>query len=603
MRSAVYRAASIHQRRRVHDALAEASDPELAAERRAWHRALAAAAPDEGVAADLERSARRAQSRGGLPAAAALLERAAGLTPDPAVQAGRALAAAEVSFRSGDFDATQRLLATAESGLLGGFQSACADLLRAQVAYASRHGKDAGPLLLRAAKGLEPFDLTLARRAYLTAWAAAVAAGPGDGGAGVMLEICHAIRALPPMAEPAHALDLLLDGLALLTTDGRSAATPVLKRAANAVAGMSANDAVACGPRLAAASSAVWDADGSSAILERQAKLVRDAGALVELPIHLSALATEKAWNGDLASAKLLIAESDRVAAMTGSRTETFAVLRLLTLQGNATEAFAMIETTIRQAEAAGQADGEGAKMARWAAAVLYNGLARYDEAASAAQQVIANALGPWTSIWVLPELVEAAARSGYSELAHDALARLAESTQPVGNDFALGIEARCRALLTQGPAAEKLYREAIDRLRRTPRRPELARAYLVYGEWLRRADRLREARERLRTAEQMFAEVGMEAFAERARGELVAAGVKPRPRRLEVREELTAQEEQIARLARDGLTNTQIGAQLFLSPRTVEYHLHKVFGKLGIDSRSGLWGAMPGQEPEAVRP
>jgi DNA-binding CsgD family transcriptional regulator len=602
VRSAVYRAASLDERRRVHDALAGASDPELAAERRAWHRALAAAAPDETVAADLERSARRAQSRGGLPAAAALLDRATVLTPDPAIQAGRALAAAEVSFRSGDFDATQRLLATAESGLLGGFQTACAQLLRAQVAHASRHGKDAGLLLLKAAEGLEPFDLTLARRAYLTAWAAALAAGPGDGGADVMLEICYAIRALPPMAEPPHALDLLLDGLALLTTDGRSAATPVLQRAAKAVAGMSAKDAVACGPRLAAASSAVWDADGSSAILERQAKLVRDAGALAELPIHLSALATEKAWNGDLASAKLLIAESDRVAAMTGSRIETFAALRLLTLQGNATEAFAMIETTIREAEAAGQADGEGAKMARWAAAVLYNGLARYDEAASAARQVIANALGPWTSIWVLPELVEAAARSGNSELAHDALERLAESTQPVGNDFALGIEARCRALLTEGPGAEKLYREAIDRLRRTPRRPELARAYLVHGEWLRRADRLREARERLRTAEQMFGEIGMEAFADRARGELVAAGAKPRTRHLEMREELTAQEEQIARLARDGHTNTQIGTQLFLSPRTVEYHLHKVFGKLGIDSRSDLEAALPRQEPDTAR-
>jgi DNA-binding CsgD family transcriptional regulator len=602
VRSAVYRAASLDERRRVHDALAEVSDPELAAERRAWHRALAAAEPDETVAADLERSAGRAQSRGGLPAAAALLERATGLTPDPAVQAGRALAAAEVSFQSGDFDATQRLLATAESGPLGGFQSACAELLHAQVAYASSHGKDAAPLLLKAAKRLEPFDLTLARRAYLTAWGAALAAGPGDGGADVMLEICHAIRALPPPAEPPHPLDLLLVGLALLTTDGRTAATPVLQRAAKAVAAMPARDVVGWGPRVAAASSAVWDADGSSAILERQAKIVRDAGALAELPIHLSALATEKAWNGDLASAKLLIAEGDRVAAMTGSRIQTFAALRLLTLQGREAEASALIETTIREAEAAGQGDGEGAKMARWAAAVLYNGLARYHEAASAARQVIANAIGPWTSVWVLPELVEAAARSGSTGLARDALERLAKSTQPVGSDLALGIEARSRALLTEGPAAENLYREAIDRLGRTPRRPELARAYLVYGEWLRSADRLPEARERLRTAEQMFAEIGMEAFADRARGELVAAGAKSRTRHPEMREELTAQEEQIARLARDGLTNTQIGTQLFLSPRTVEYHLHKVFGKLGIDSRSGLEAALPGQESGVER-
>jgi DNA-binding CsgD family transcriptional regulator len=552
------------------------------------------------VAAELERSAGRAQARGGFVAAAALLDRATALTPDPELQARRALAAAEVSFQAGDFDATQRLLATAESGPLGGFRSGCAELLHARFAYVSSHGKDAAPLLLKAAKRLEPFDLKLARRAYLTAWGAAVAAGPGDGGAAVMVEICHAIRALPPPVKPPHPLDLLLDGLALLTTDGRTAATPVLQCAAKAVAGMPAKDLVRLGPRGAAASSAVWDAVGSSAILERQAKIVRDAGALAELPIHLSALATEKAWDGDLASAKLLIAESDRVAAATASRIQTFAVLRLLALQGQEAEASASIETAIRDAEATGQGDGEGAKMAWWAAAVLYNGLGRYPEAMSAAQRVIANALGPWTSVWALPELVEAAARCSNLELARNALERVAESTQPVGNDFALGIEARSRALVSDGPTAEILYREAIDRLSRTPRRPELARACLLYGEWLRRADRLPEARERLRTAEHMFAEIGMEAFADRAHGELAAAGAKVRTRHPEVLQALTAQEEQIGRLAREGLTNAQIGTQLFLSPRTVEYHLHKVFGKLGIDSRSGLQAALPGQKPQA---
>jgi ATP/maltotriose-dependent transcriptional regulator MalT len=261
-----------------------------------------------------------------------------------------------------------------------------------------------------------------------------------------------------------------------------------------------------------------------------------------------------------------------------------------------------MIDATVREADAAGQGDGEAAKMAWWAAAVLYNGLAQYDQAASAARLVIENALGPWTSIWVLPELVESAARSGNDGLAHDALERLVESTQPVGNDFALGIEARSRALLSEGPAAERLYRDAVDRLARTPRRPELARAHLLYGEWLRREARLQEARERLRTAEDMFAEIGMEAFADRARAELVAAGAKPRTRHPEMREELTPQEEQIAQLARDGFTNAQIGAQLFLSSRTIEWHLHKVFGKLGIDSRSGLAGALPRQGSDAAR-
>src|SRR3954469_581553 len=458
VRSAVYRATSMDERRRVHQALAEVSDPDADADRQAWHRALAAAGPDEAVAAALERSAGRAQSRGGVAAAAALLERATALTSDPTLQAGRALAAADASFQAGAFDAVLRLLATAESHPLDGLQSARADLLRAHVAYTSRHGSDGAPLLLQAAKRLEPFDLALPRPASLTAGAAAVAAGPGGGGARVMLEICGAIRALPPPAEPAHPLDLLPDALAPLTTGGRAAATPVLQRAAKAIAGMPAEDVLRWGVQGAAASSAVWDADGSGAIMERQARIVRDAGALADLPIHLSALATDKAWSGDLASANLLIAESDRVAAVTGSQSQTFAALRLLTLQGKEAEASTLIASTIEQTEAAGQGDGEAARMAQWGAAVLYNGLARYDEAASAAREVIADAIGPWTSIWVLPELVEAAARLGDEELARTALERLVDSTQPAGNDFALGIEARSRALVRGGAAAEGLY-------------------------------------------------------------------------------------------------------------------------------------------------
>jgi DNA-binding CsgD family transcriptional regulator/tetratricopeptide (TPR) repeat protein len=594
VRAAVYGAGSLDERQRVHRALAEASDSELAPERRAWHRALAAGKPDESVAADLERSAERVRARGGLAAAAALLDRATALTPDAVLRSGRALAAAEASFQTGAFDAALRLLAQAESCGLDGFQGARAELLRAQVAYVSRHDKDAARSLLKAANRLEPFDLELARRAYLMAWGAALAAGPADGGADVMLELCHAVQALPPPPHPPHPLDLLIDGLALVTTAGRAAATPVLQRAAEAVAELPAEDVLRWGVRGTAAGSAVWNADASTAVLERQAKIVRDAGALAELPIHLSALAMDKAWNGDLAGASLLVAESNSVAAETGSRFESFAALRVLTLQGREAEASAMIERTIMEAQAAGQGEGEGAKMARWAAAVLYNGLARYDEAALAARQVITNALGPWTSIWALPELVEAATRCGDAALARDALDRLAESTQPVGNDFALGIEVRSRALVTEGPAAEDLYREAIDRLSRTRRRPEHARARLLYGEWLRREGRVREGREELRAAEEMFTEMGMEAFAHRTEAELIAAGGRPRPRRVEVREKLTPQEEQIARLARDGLTNAQIGGQLFLSPRTVEYHLHKVFGKLGIGSRSGLDGALP---------
>jgi DNA-binding CsgD family transcriptional regulator len=588
VRSAVYRAASVDERQRVHEALGAVSDPKSDADRRAWHRGLAALGPDEEVAADLERSASRAEGRGGVAAVAAFLQRAAVLSPDPARAAERALAAAQASFQSGAFEAALGLVATAEAYPLDGLQSARADLLRAHVAFASGYGSDAAPLLLQAGRRLEPFDLDLARKAYLRAWGAAVAGGSLGGGANVLFEICRATQALP-LPEAPDPLDLLLAGLILMTTEGRAAQIPILQRAAKASAEMPVEKVIRWGALAVTAAIAVWNSELFSEIAERQAQIVRDAGALAELPLHLSTLAVEKSWAGDFATAELLIAESAAVAGATGSPVLTHAALGLRALQGKEAAASTLIDTTIKHAQARGQGDGEAAKMAYWAAAVLHNGLARYDEALVAAHQVIANAIGPWTSMWVLPELVEAAARLEDTATARDALERLAETTQPSGTDFGLGIEARCRALLSDGPAADHLYCEAIDRLGRTRLRPELGRAYLLYGEWLRRQDRLGEARELLRAADAMFVEIGMEAFADRAGSELIAAGAKPGARHPEVHEGLTPQEEQIARLARDGLTNADIGGQLFLSPRTVEYHLHKVFMKLGIDSRSDL--------------
>jgi DNA-binding CsgD family transcriptional regulator len=591
VRSAAYRSAAADNRHRVHRTLAEATDAEADPDRRAWHRARATPGPDEAVAAELERSAGRAQARGGVAAAAAFLQRAVALTVDPARRAERALAAAQVSFQAGSFNAVPALLATAEAGPLDGFQRARTALLRGHVAVVLAYGNDAAPLLLQAARQLEPFDLDLARKAYLTAWGAAVTA-EHLGGAAVLLEICRAVRALPPLPAAPHPLDLMLDGLALLTTDGRAAATPILQRAAKAVMQLPVEDVLRWGWLAPAASSATWDCDGALAINERKAQLVRDAGALAELPLHLHSLALEKAWVGDLASAGLLIAESDSVAAATGSQLPPFAVLRLRSLQGREAEASALIEATIQQAAAGGQ--GIAMMVAYWAAAVLYNGLARYQEAASAARQVTANAIDPWESMWALAELVEAATRTGDTELAGKALERLTETTQPAGTDFALGIEARSRALLTTGDDADLLYREAIDRLGRTQLRPELARAHLLYGEWLRREGRRVDAREQLRTAHDLCVTIGMEAFAERARRELVATGEQVRKRSPETRDELTPQETQIARLARDGLSNPEIGAQLFLSARTVEWHLRGVFTKLGIGSRRQLRAALP---------
>ena len=594
VRSAVYHSAAADDLLRVHRALAEATMAGTDPDRRAWHRARATRGPDEEVAAELERSAGRAQARGGVAAAAAFLQRSVECTVDPARRARRALTAAEVSFQAGAFEAALGLLATAEdqgSGPLDEFQHARAELLRGHAAIAASYGNDAGPLLLQAARRLEPFDLELARRAYLTAWGAAVTAGH-LGGADILLEICRAVRALPPPPAPPHPLNLLIDGLALLSTDGRAAATPALQRAVAALLDISVEDALRWGWLAPGAATAVWDDEGYRVIAERIVQLVRDAGALAELPVHLHALALERAWHGDFAGAGLLIAESDAVAAATGTLLPPLAVLRLRSLQGREAEAAALIEATIQQATAGGQ--GIAVMAAQWAAAVLYNGLARYDEAASAARQVTENAIDPWESGFALPELVEAAMRAGDVELARDALERLAETTQPCGTDFALGIEARCRALLSDGEVAGHLYREAIDRLGRTQLHPELARAHLLYGEWLRRQGRRADAREQLRTAHDMFTTIGMEAFSERARRELLATGEKVRKRSPETRGELTPQEEQIARLARDGLSNPEIGAHLFVSARTVEWHLSTVFAKLGITSRRQLGDVLP---------
>jgi DNA-binding CsgD family transcriptional regulator len=589
VRSTVYGAASPQERQAAHMALAEATDREIDPDRRAWHLAMAAAGPDEDVALELEQSADRAQARGGVAAAAAFLQRAVALTADPERRGDRALAAAQASMQAGAFDAALGLLTTAGAGRLDPFQRARVDLLRANIAFATSLGSEAPPLLLEAARQLQSFDLELARETYLVAWAAAGFAGSVDD-RDVLLEICRAVQALPRPDRP-RPLDLLLDGLALLMTDGHVAAATPLQRAAKLLTTIPIEDVLRWGWLAYSASAAVWDVEGMRTISARQAQLARAAGALAELPLYLNALCLTITWMGDFTGADSLIAEIDSVAAATGSRIDPSVELRLVSLRGREAEASAAIAGAIEQAKAGGQ--GLAASYAHWAAAVLQNGLARYVTAVSSAREATSDTGFPWPTMWALPELVEAATRAGDLELARGALARLSKTTQPCATDVALGIEARCRALLSDGAVADDLYREAIDRLSRTRVRPDLARAHLLYGEWLRREGRRTDAREELHTAYGMFDAIGMEAFAGRTRMELLATGLKVRKRDDETRDRLTPQEEQIAGLARDGLSNPEIGALLFLSRRTVEWHLHKVFAKLDISSRKELAEAL----------
>ncbi|HEX5900814.1 MAG TPA: AAA family ATPase [Solirubrobacteraceae bacterium] len=598
VRSAVYRSAAVQERRAVHLALAQATDRDTDPDRRAWHLAAAAAAPDEQVAVELERSAGRAQARGGLAAAGAFLQRAVALTADSARRVDRALAAAEASVQAGVFDVARQLLATAEVGPLDELQRARLDLLRAEAAYSESRGSEAPALLLRAARTLDPLDPKLAGETYLDAWSAALFAGR-LASTGSLHHVSREALARPRPAGPQPPSDRLLHGFSLAFTDGRSAAAPVLERAAASFAGQDASveEALRWGWLATAAAVMVWDYDTCVAVATRGVVVAREAGALAVLAVSANALAQAMALGGEFASAASLIAEADGVTEATGTLVAPYGALVLGGLQGREAEAAAVIDATIDDATAGGQ--GAAVQYAYWARSMLLNGLGRYQEALAAAQEASDDTPELFVSVWALSELIEAAARSDDAGRALGGLVRLAEATRAAETDWGLGIEARSRALLSEGETAERLYQEAIERLGRTRLRPELARAHLLYGEWLRRCNRRADARAQLRAAHEQLTSIGMEAFAERAQSELLATGERIRNRTIETRDDLTPQERQIAQLARDGLSNPAIGARLFLSPRTVEWHLRKVFTKLGIRSRLELPSALPSSESE----
>lgn len=585
-RSAAYHSSSVQQRQQIHRALAEVTDPQLDPDRRAWHLANATAKPDEGVAAELVRSASRARARGGVAAAAAFLERATVLTLEPAQRGERALEAAAAKVEAGIFDAALDLIALAEAGPLSDLHRARADLVRAQLAFVTNRGNDAPSLLLQAAKRLEPIDATLCRATYLEALSAAMFAARLATGCGVV----DAARAAQGSPSPANQRmpDLLLDGLATYFTGGYAAGLPILRRVVSAGRAETLLDEELRWLWLAGIVALhIWDDESWDMLSARNVEIARASGALTDLPLALSSRAVMLLATGELTGAESLIQEAQTVTEATGDRVAPHGALGLAAFRGRRAEASALIEATTKDVMRRGE--GVGLTIAEWAQSVLSNGLGDYQTALAAAQRAAEHPADIGVSAWAAVELVEAAVRSGVTDSAAGALQLLSEMTSASGTEWALGVEARSRALLSDGAQAESLYREAIERLGHTRVRADLARSHLLYGEWLRRERRRIDARAQLRTAHGMFDAMGMEAFAERARRELAATGETARKRTATVTEQLTAQETQIARLARDGLSNPEIGARLFISARTVQYHLRKVFLKLDISSRSQL--------------
>jgi DNA-binding CsgD family transcriptional regulator/tetratricopeptide (TPR) repeat protein len=588
VRSAAWQAADAGELSEVHRALADVTDPDLDPDRRAWHRAHAAVGPDEVVAGELERSAERAQARGGLAAAAAFLGRAVELTPDPARRGARALAAASAKMDAGAPDAARELLAAAELTPLDELQQARLERIQSALAFQRRRG-DALPLILTAARRLEPLDANWARESYLDALGAAIFAGRLNTDEELQ-ETAAAARAAPPGPDPPRPVDLLLDGLAIRFTDGYAASVPVLRRALDAF--VRDRHRTRGGRRWLwlgwPVANEVWDDGAWHTLTTWAVRVTRNEGELTLLPSALLYRAGVHVFAGEFATAAELIEEATVISRTIGVTPHTDVAPVLAAWRGDEARASELIESAV--ADATTRGEGRAITLAECARAALYNGLGRYEDALVAAERACEHEdLG--LVGWSLTELIEAAARCGRHDVAAGALRRLEERTGAAGTDFALGMQAVARALLSGD--AEALYREALERLGGSLLTTMLGRAELVYGEWLRREGRRVDARVQLRAAYERFSEMGAEGFAERARRELAATGETARKRSVETRDELTAQEAQIARLAADGRTNAEIGAELFISYRTVEWHLKKVFAKLDIKSRKQISEAL----------
>jgi DNA-binding CsgD family transcriptional regulator len=590
VRSTAYRAARLRQRQSAHRALAQATDPRSDPDRRAWHRAKALIEPDEDVAAELERTAGRAQARGGLAAAAALLERAATATPDPARRAERSLTAASAMLTAGEPCAAAKLLDPTETDTLDEHRQARADLVRARLAFTVNRGADASQLLLDAARQLSRFDGAQSRTAYLDAIRAALSAGNRAAPGATVADVARAAREGLPGTDGPEPPDALLAGLAASFNGELAVGASLLRRAISGFGGeMSSAAELSLLPLACAGALQLWDDRAGDALASRYVRLARAEGALSDLPSALNALSFMRLLAGDLTAADSLATEAQTIAEATGIRAAPYAALGLAALRGHEHPALALINSG--EQDAALRGEGLGMAAAKWAAALLHNGLGQYARALTAAEGAIEHAGPPVVAGWPMAELVEAAVRSGQPGRSEGAMRTLSRLATAAGTDWALGVQARSLALLSD---REDLYQAAIDYLGRSCARVDLARAHLLYGEWLRRENRRAAARDQLHRAKGMLGPMGIAGFAERARRELLATGVIVRRRAAGTDRDLTPQEMQIAMFARDGRTNREIGAELFLSARTVEWHLHNVCAKLGIASRRQLRDALP---------
>ena len=589
VRSAVYRAASAADQRTAHGALAAATDPEADPDRRAWHRAHATTDPDEEVARELVHCAKSAERRGGIAASAAFLERAVMLTPDPPERAARALAAAQGKVAVGDFAAAESLLAVADAGPIDESGHAQVQRTYAQIAFDLRRGSDAPPLLLHAAQRLEHIDAELAHETYLEALVAAIYAAGLAKGTDVS-DVALAAQSIDLGPEPWPARQLLLRGLSARLTDGYVSAAPALIQAIRKYRASERELDWLC-VAFNLATMELWDDEAWFELASSQADLARATGTLIFLPYALDYLAGFYIQAGELSQATRLLAEAEGLQLGFRAETLPYIPLRIAAWRGQDSTALGLVGEMKRGARARGE--GCAISAAEYAAAVLYNGRGQYELARDAAQNAISTD-DIVTASWALPELIEAASRCGQREIAAEAAGRLSERALASGTDWARGTEASARALIEDGEAAETYHRQAIEKLSHCRMRTQLARARLCYGEWLRRQNRRVDARDQLRQAHDFFATMGAEGFADRARRELLATGEKVRRRSDDTRNELTPQELHIARLAGDGRTNPEIGAELFISSRTVEWHLRKVFTKLEISSRRGLRAALP---------